>query len=140
MINKFFPTSTAIQPGWRFLFTLVLLLLLSLTGWLRMVGAIRLYSFLLSIDMTISPLYLVLSGGVSGLLFLIAAILVIFRSTWTMTAVHCVAILWGLQYILEYMLLSQSVNPLRMLIMVVVVSGLFLLTIPKKNKVKPDEI
>ena len=128
------------QPGWRFLFTLVLLLLLSLTGWLRMVGAIRLYSFLLSIDMTISPLYLVLSGGVSGLLFLIAAILVIFRSTWTMTAVRCVAILWGLQYILENMLLSQSVNPLRMLIMVVVVSGLFLLTIPKKNKVKPDEI
>jgi hypothetical protein len=120
--------------GWRRALVLLILLSISLLGWLRMVEAIHLYSYLLDIGLSIHPIYLILSGGLIGLLFLVASIFIILRRNHSIVLARISALVWGGLYLFENLILSQSVNFFNLLITIILILLIFLLTIPLYRK------
>jgi hypothetical protein len=120
--------------GWRRTFMLLILVAISLLGWLRMVESIYLYSYLLEIGLSIHPIYLILSGGLIGLLFLVSAIFIILRINHSIVLARIIALVWGGLYLFENLILSQSINFFTLLITTIIIGLIFLLTIPVYRK------
>jgi hypothetical protein len=123
-----------ILHGWRRAMALLILLAISLLGWLRMAEAIRLYPYLYEIGLSIHPIYLVLSGVLIGLLFLLTVIFIISREKCSMVLARISIVVWGGLYLFENFILSQSANFFNLLIIMSVIGLIFLLTIPVKVK------
>jgi hypothetical protein len=70
------------------------LLVLSVSGWLRMQQSIIDWQYLVEINLQPGPLYLMLTGGMIGLLSIVAAMSVWLRKRWGFVFARIIIIIW----------------------------------------------
>jgi hypothetical protein len=85
----------------RHIILALLLSCISVFGWLRLSGVMQLYGYLIQLGITPHPLYYVLSGLMTGLLFLTAIFVWVLKVSWGGKFILISAILFGSLLMLE---------------------------------------
>jgi hypothetical protein len=120
-------------PKWRRTFLLILLAAISIFGWLRVSESIKAYNYLLQLGLKPHPLYFVISGGLTGILFLIAFFAGITKLAWSYRLIQLCTLFLGLLFIIEDAFIRiNKLSLFSVIIKLVLVSVLFLL--PEKPK------
>ncbi len=98
------------KPGRTFeLWVLVLILLVgSLEGFLRLQAAIYTWSVLAGIGITPGPLYLAISGAIWGLALLVSAAGLFFRQRWAAWYTRIAAVALALAYWIDRLAFTRS--------------------------------
>ena len=91
---------------WRQILLLFLLAALSIFGWLRLAETIKVYTYLNQLGLNPHPLYFIISGALIGILFLIAWITRLTKSSCSTKFIHLSIIILGIQFFAENMVLS----------------------------------
>jgi len=97
--------NTRIQH-WRRITLFILLAIVSIVGWLRMAEAIKVYDYLIQLGLNPHPLYFIISGGLIGILFLIAIIARLIKTAWSTKFIRLCSIVLGIQLLIENAVLS----------------------------------
>jgi uncharacterized membrane protein len=118
---------------WRRTLLLILLAAISIFSGLRAAESIKAYNYLIQLGLNPHPLYFVISGGLIGLLFLIAFSARITKLAWSRRFIHFCAIFLGLLFIIEEVFISiNKAGIFSIVIKLSLVAVLFLL--PEKLK------
>ena len=80
----------SLRGDWRLVPILMICILISLSGWLRMTSTLSSYSYLIEIGLYPHPVYLIVMGAVIGLLFLTVILFLWLHKIWALTYVR-----WG---------------------------------------------
>ncbi len=91
---------------WQQTLLLIILAVISIFGWLRVSESVKAYNYLIQLGLNPYPLYFVISGGLIGLLFLIAFSARITKLAWSRRFIHFCAIFLGLLFIIEEVFIS----------------------------------
>ena len=91
---------------WRRIALFTSLAIGSILGWLRMAETIKAYDYLIQLGLNPHPLYFVISGGLIGMLFLIAFITLINRSIWSTRFIQFCSIFTGIIFLVENVFFS----------------------------------
>ena len=105
------PASTAASirlGGWRRLFLVLLFLYLAVLGWSRVQQALQDWDLLVKYGASPGPLYAELSGGLWGVMGLVAAVLLYVRQNWARGAVFALALSFAATYWLDFLLLTRG--------------------------------
>jgi hypothetical protein len=118
-------------------FLLLILIGISIFGWLRFSGVIQIYDYLLQIGFSPHPIYFALSGSLIGILFLIAAIVTAMKLWWASKYVRVCVLCLCIHLIIENSFLSRNQSSQPSIIMAMLITiGIFLLT---RNPKKADD-
>jgi hypothetical protein len=122
------PISRKVQ-SFRRTFLLLILIGISLFGWLRFSGVILIYDYLIQIGFFPHPIYFALTGSLIGILFLVAAIVTAMKLSWASKYVRVCGLCLSVFLIIENSFLNknQSSQPLIIMAMLITI-GIFLLT------------
>jgi hypothetical protein len=101
---------------WRRITLFFLLTFVSIFGWMRMAEAIKVYTYLIQLGLNPHPLYFVISGGLIGILFIIALITLISKSTWSTRLIRFCSVFIGILFLIENAVFS--INKVEILSMV----------------------
>ena len=127
-------------PKWRRTFLLILLAAISIFGWLRASESIKAYNYLLQLGLKPHPLYFVISGGLIGLLFLIAFVTLIAKLIWSNQLIHLSTLFLGLILFIEDAFVRiNKLSLFSVIIKLVLVSVLFLLPEKPKEALEQNE-
>ena len=112
----------------RRLILFILLAAVSVFGWLRLAETIKVYNHLIQLELNPHPLYFVISGGLIGILFLIAFITQITRFAWSRRFIYfCVAML-AIVFLIETIVLSINMaGVFSMVIELILIMVIYLL-------------
>jgi hypothetical protein len=91
---------------WRRITLFFLLAAVSIFGWLRLVETIKVYLYLIQLGLNPHPLYFLISGGLIGILFFIAWLTLLLKSSWSTKFIHLCIIFLGVLFLMESMVLS----------------------------------
>ena len=127
-------------PKWRRTFLLILLAAISIFGWLRVSESIKAYNYLLQLGLKPHPIYFVISGGLIGLLFLIAFVALIAKLVWSNQLIHLSTLFLGLILFIEDAFVRiNKLSLFSVIIKLVLVSVLFLLPEKPKEALEQNE-
>ncbi len=87
--------------GWLLWLLIGWLLFFSFLGWLRLYGALSQWQWLLSLNLSVSPLYLAAGGACWGVAGLTASLAVWLRRPWAPTAVRLASAFFAVSYWLD---------------------------------------
>jgi hypothetical protein len=93
---------------WRRFLLFLLLASVSLFGWMRLTESIKVYTILIQLGINPHPLYFVISGGLIGILFIIAWITRLTKPSWSIKYIRVCIIFLGILFIIEHMILSKN--------------------------------
>lgn len=130
--NHFF-----LKGNWRFVLILMICILISLSGWLRIKSTLLSYRYLIEIGLYPHPLYLILWGSVVGLLFLAAILFLLLNKKWALTYLRWSAALYLALLLIENIFLpsaSSRGSTTSLVIPAILGIGLLFLSWPSRLK------
>jgi len=125
---------------WRRIILFLLLAAVSIFGWLRMAETIKVYYYLIQLGINPYPLYFIISGGLIGIIFLIAWITRLTKPFWSTKFIHLCIIFLGILFLIENMVLS--INPsgiFSMVIEFILIIAIYLLPEKSSESLKQNE-
>ena len=118
----------------------ILLATVSVFGWLRMAETISVYNYLIQLGLNPHPLYFVVSGGLIGMLFLIAFITQITRSAWSRRFIHLCAAMLAAVFLIETIVLSiNKTGVFSLIIEFILIIAIYLLSEKSSESLKQNE-
>lgn len=109
-MTPYSPTSKPrrVKLGWLLWLLIGWLLFFSLLGWLRLYGAVNQWQWLLSLQLTVSPLYLAIGGAAWGLAGAASGLGVWLRRRWAPLAVRLACAFFAASYWLDRLTVSAG--------------------------------
>jgi uncharacterized membrane protein len=107
---------------------LVMCLGISLFGWLRLTGALSIYTLLLELGIKPHPLYYLLSGLAIGLSFLVAFLGSALNRGWAGVYVRICSAMLAVHLLTEIFFIRGRVNIIQVILALAASSSLFILT------------
>ena len=124
----------------RRLILLFLLATVSVFGWLRMAETIKVYNYLIQLGLNPYPLYFVISGGLIGILFLIAFITLISKSAWSTRFIQFCSIFIGILFLVANAVFSINKTEIfSMVIEFILIIAIYLLPEKSSESLKQNE-
>ncbi len=129
----------------RQIITALIMVTISVLGWLRLAESIRLWNILIEVGLNPPPLYLAMTGGLIGMFSLIAAISILIRLKWAVVYIRLCSILLVAWLIFDHLFLSHTIQNASdwiwlILFSSVFITAIFLLTLPSlKNSLETVE-
>lgn len=125
------------KDSWRLVLMLMICILISLSGWLRIKSTLSSYAYLIEIGLSPHPLFLILWGSVVGLLFLAAILFLLLNRKWALTYLRWSAALYLALLLTENLFFSSAGNRSNItsqVIPAILGIGLWLLSRPSRLK------
>ena len=104
----------------------LIMIAISLLGWLRLIESIRLWDFLIELGLNPHPLYLAITGGLMGIFFTIAAINLLICHKRVVFFTRLCSILLAAWLIFDHLLLSHVLQTASDWIWQILLSSLFI--------------
>jgi len=104
------PKENLPRQGLPLILVLMVCILISLFGWLRILNTINAYQYLQEIGLTPSPIYLIISGAVIGKLFLLVIIFLLLRKRWSVSLLRWSGAAFLILTFIENMFLANSAS------------------------------
>jgi hypothetical protein len=125
---------------WRRNLLLLLLAIVSIIGWLRGSESIQAYKYLIQLGLNPHPLYFAISGGLIGILFIIAFTAQIIKLAWSRMFIYFCAFFLGVLFVIEEAFFSiNKVSAFSIVIRLTLIAVLFLLPEKPKENSKQNE-
>jgi len=98
----------SLRGNWRLVLIFMICILISLTGWLRILSTLSPYYYLQEIGIDPQPIYLILSGVLIGVLFFASILFLLLRKKWAMTYMRWSCAVYLILIFIENKVLSKA--------------------------------
>ena len=120
--------------GWHKTIFLTICLCISLFGWLRLSGAVSIYTLLLELGMRPHPIYYLLSGLAIGLSFLVAFFVSALNRNWAGKYVRICSTMLAVHLLIEIFFIWHNVKIIQVILTFAASISLFILTCRNHQK------